>query len=94
MRVPIAGLIMIAVAGVCFFLFIGFNSAFHGSGGLKESLWDAANDTLSGSRKAQFDNLMPNLSQGFGIASVMCFFIAIVFFVVEAFHKPPEMGGY
>jgi len=94
MRLPIAALVMIMIGGLLFFLFIGFNYAFHGEGGLKEQIWDAANKSLTGSRKTQFDDLMPQLSQGFGIASVLCFMLAIVFFVVEAFSKPPEMGRY
>jgi len=94
MRLPIASLIMIMVAGVCFFLFISFNYAFHGEGGLKEQLWESANETLTGKQKTQFDNLMPMLTQGFGIACVLCFAMAIVFFVVEAFSRPPEMGRY
>ena len=79
---------------MCFFLFIGFNYAFHGSGGLKETLWDSANQTMSGERLTQWNEWMPKLSQGFGIACVMCFMLAIVFFIVEAFHRPPEAGSY
>ena len=94
MRLPIAALVMIMVAGLCFFLYVGFNQAFHGEGMLKETLWDSANETLTGSRKTQFDSWMPKLTQGFGIASVMCILIAVAFFVIEAFHKPPETGRY
>jgi len=94
LRLPIGALIMICVAGICLFLYIGFNYAFHGDGGLKETLWDAANRTLDGSQKSDFDQLMPQLTQGFGIACVLCFFMAIVLFLVEAFHKPPDVGRY
>ena len=91
MRLPISSLIMIMMAGVCFFLYIGFNQAFHGDGGIKETLWDSANDTLSGKNLNRWNDLMPQLTQGFGISFVICFLLAIVFFVVDAFHKPP--GG-
>ena len=74
-----------------FFLYIGFNQAFHGEGMLKEQLWDSANKTMSGDQLSRFNDLMPQLTQGFGIACVLCFLLSIVFFVVEAFHKPP--GG-
>ena len=85
---------MIAIAGILFFLYIGFNYAFHGEGGLKETLWDSANKSLTGNQKSRFDELMPQLTQGFGIACVLCFLLAIVFFVVEAFHRPPSGGTY
>ena len=90
MRLPIAALIMLMFAGIMFFLFIGFNHAINAEGGLKEHIWESANDTLTGSRKTQFDNLMPQLTDGFGIASVLCFILAIVFFIVEAMGNPPR----
>jgi len=89
MRLPIAAMIMICMAAVLFFLYIGFNQAFHGEGMMKDTLWESANETLSGSRKSQFDDLMPQLTQGFGISAVLCFLLAIVFFVVEAFGRGP-----
>ena len=90
MRLPIAALVMITMAGILFFLFVVFNNAFMGDGGIKETLWESANETLSGSQLSRFNNLMPQLTQGFGISSVICFLLAIVFFVVEAFSRPPE----
>jgi len=77
------------VAGVLLFMFIGFNHAFHAEGGLKEKIWEAGNRTMSGEREASFDAMMPKITQGFGLASVLCFLLAIVFFVVEAFSRPP-----
>ena len=85
---------MIGMAGIMFFLYIGFNYAFHSEGGLRDALWDSANETMTGDRLSQFSNLMPQLTQGFGIACVLCFLLAIVFFAVEAFHKPPGGGNY
>ena len=85
---------MICMAGILFFLYIGFNYAFHSEGGLKETLWDAANNSFTGENKQRFDDLMPQLTQGFGIASVLCFMLAIVFFAVEAFHNPPGGVNY
>ena len=81
---------MIMMAGILFFLFVSFNYAFNSEHGLKYEIWKAANNTLSGDRKTSFDNLMPQLTQGFGISSVLCFFLAIVFFLVEAFSNPPR----
>jgi len=90
MRLPVASLIMIMIAGVLLFMFIGFNNAFHSDGGLKENIWEAANNSLTGARKNSFDTLMPKITQGFGVASVLCFLLSIVFFVVEAFSRPPN----
>jgi len=84
-------MIMICVAGILFFLFIAFNYAFMSEGGLKHSLWDAANKTMDGSQLNQFNELMPQLTQGFGISCVLCFVFAIVLFVIEAFgHRPGD----
>lgn len=80
---------MICVAGILFFLFIGFNYAINSENGLKHTLWDSANKTMDGTQLQNFNNLMPQLTQGFGIACVMCFGLAIVLFVVEAFGRPP-----
>ena len=90
MRLPIGALIMICMAGIMFFLYVGFNQAFHGDNMLKDQLWESANKTITGDSKTKFDNLMPQLTQGFGIACVLCFILAIVFFVVEAFGNPPR----
>ena len=88
MRLPISGLIMICFAAVLFFLFIVFNFAFMGEGGLKETMWDSANATLEGKQLTRWNQLMPQITQGFGIAGVLCFIMAIVFFVVDIYHDP------
>lgn len=94
MRLPISALLMIGIAGILFFLFIGFNYAFNSSGGFVETIWDSANESLEGRFENQFDNMVPILQQGFGIGCVICFLLAIVIFLVEAFHNPPQGGNY
>ena len=97
MRLPITGMIMICMAGIMFFLFIGFSYAFNGEHGLKHSLWESANHTMSGDQLNKFNDLMPQLTQGFGIVGVMCVAIAIIIFVVDAFGGiggPPREGYY
>jgi len=89
MRLPVSAMMMICVAGILFFLFIGFNHAFNSDNGLKNTLWASANKTMDGAQLQQYNNLMPQLTQGFGIACVMCFLIAIFIFVAEAFNRPP-----
>jgi len=83
---------MIMIAGLLFFLFISFNYAFHGDGGIKEVLWDSANRTMEGEQLNNFDNLMPQLTQGFGIAGVGCIGLAIIFFLADIFSDPPNAG--
>jgi len=90
MRLPISALLMICFAGILFFLFISFSYAFNGEGGIKETLWDSANETMSGDELTQFSDRMPKLTQGFGIAGVMCIALAVVFFVVDALSEPPD----
>lgn len=94
MRLPIAAILMIGLAGIMFFLYVGFNEAFHGEGMLRDQLWDSANRTMDGRQLEDFNRLMPQLRQGFGITMVICFGLAIVFFVVWVFHKPPQAGDY
>jgi len=84
MRLPISALLMICFAGIMFFLFVSFNYAFNDQDGIKYSLWESANKSMSGSRLNTFNDLMPQLTQGFGIASVVCIGLAVVFFVVDA----------
>lgn len=82
------------MAGLMFFLYIGFNQAFHGEGGIKETIWEAGNKTIvDAGAQSDYDDNMDQFTQGFGIAFVLCFLLAIVFFLFEVFHKPPEMGG-
>jgi len=86
MRLPISSLLMIVFAGILFFLFIGFNYAFHSDGGIKETIWESGNRTMSGDRLDTFNDRMPKLSQGFGIAGVVCIALAVVFFLVDVFE--------
>lgn len=88
---PIASILMVAIGSIMFFLYIVFNSVFHGASGLKEILWSSANRTMTGDQLTQWNELMVQLPQGFGIACAMCFLLAIVFFVVDALRTPP--GG-
>lgn len=85
---------MIAMAGILFFLFIGFNHAFNGEGGMVETIWEHANETLTGVHGTQFDENVQVLTQGFGIGCVSCFLLAIVFFLVDAFRSPPRGMQY
>ena len=89
-KLPVASLIMIMFAALCFFLYIGFNYAFHGDGGVKEALWDSANKTMSGERLSTWNSLMPQLTQGFGIACIGCMGLAIVIFLADVFFEPPD----
>ena len=91
MRLPISALMLILVAGICFAMFMGFNYAFNSKNGLKNQLWDTANKTMDGSQLSQFNDLMPQLTQGFGIISVICFLLAIAIFVVDAFRGPGDV---
>jgi len=88
MRLPVSAIIMICISGILFFLYISFNYAFMGPHGLKYTLWSSANRTMSGQQLSNFNNLMPQLTQGFGISCVLCFVLAIVLFVIEGFSKP------
>lgn len=87
MRLPVSGVLMIAVGGLLLMLYIAFNSAFTD---LRNLLWANANETMTGSRLTTFGDLMPQLSQGFGIACALCFGIGIVIFIVDALSSPPR----
>jgi len=89
MRFPVGAIVLIMVAGLCFFLWIGFNHAFFGEDMLRENLWEAANKSLDGSQKTIFDDGMTQLGDGFGMIGVFCLGIAILVFVVDVLRKPP-----
>lgn len=87
-RLPISAIIMIGMAGILFFLFIGFNYAFNSPGGFVETIWDSANETMDGYIETRFDNSVNVMKQGFGVGAVLCFLLAIAFFVIEVLHEP------
>jgi len=89
MRFPVAALIMLMVAGICFFLWVSFDYAFLGKGGLKEILWENANESLEGAQKTSFDSNIEHLDEFFGIFGFFCLGVAILIFVVDVLHKPP-----
>jgi len=92
MRFPVVSLILIGIAGIMLFLFVVFNFAYMGPGGLKEELRESANKTLTGDRLSSWNSNVDQMTQGFGIACVVCFLLGIVFFVIEVLDRPGE--GY
>lgn len=93
MRFPVSAMLMVIFGVMCLFLYIGFNYAYHGEGGLREVLWDSANRTMSGRQLNQWNDFMVQAPQGMGIAAALCFGLAILFFVVDALNRPPEGMG-
>ena len=89
MRFPIGALICILIAGICFFVWTGFNYAFFGEGNIQEALWDAGNKTMSGDRKTDFGKNMAQMKDGFGLFGVLLIGIAVFLFVVDVMRKPP-----
>jgi len=89
MRFPVGALIMLMIAGICFFLWVSFDYTFLGEGGLKENLWKSANKTLDGAVKSRFDDNMVQFDTFFGIFGFFCLGIAILIFVVDVLRKPP-----
>ena len=83
MRFPISSLVMVGVAGMCFFLFVIFNYAYMGDDGLVEQLNESAQKTLTGDRLTSWDDNIEQMKQGFGIACVICCLLALVFFVMD-----------
>jgi len=87
MRLPISGVLMVSIGGLLFMLYIAFNSAFIN---LRNELWANANKTMTGSHLTTFGDLMPQLTQGFGIACALLMGIGIVIFIVDALSNPPR----
>ena len=87
MRFPISSMVLIALAGIMLFLFVMFNYAFMGEGGLKEKLRESANKTMAGDILSRFNDQSQELSQMFGIGCVLCFGLSIVFFIVDVFRE-------
>ena len=84
MKFPISSLVMIGNAGILLFMYIMFNYAFHDPDvGIKEKLNESAQKTMTGDRLTNWEEQIGELSTGFGIASALCFILAIVFFVFD-----------
>ena len=90
MRFPVVSLILIGIAGIMLFLFVIFNYAYMGPGGLKEELRESANKTLTGEHLSSWNSNVDQMTQGFGIACVVCFLLAIAYFVIEVLDKREE----
>jgi len=87
MRFPVGALILIMVAGLCFFLWIGFDYVFFGEGNIQEVIWEAGNKTMTGDHKTDFGNNMKQMKDGFGLFGVLLLGIAILVFVVDVLRK-------
>lgn len=85
MRFPIAGILMVAISGICLFLYVIFRYVIIN---FRNVLWGYGNTSLSGDELVQFSNNMTQLSDGFGLAGVVIFSLAIVFFLVDIFSHP------
>lgn len=84
MKFPISSLIMIGIAGILLFMFVMFDYTFNDPDtGIKEKLNESAQEHLTGQRLNHWNQQIGELSQAFGIASVMCFLLAIAFFVID-----------
>ena len=90
MRFPIASILMLLFGGISFFLYIVFNYALHGGTGLMRVLWESANRTMNVGHLADWNANVVQFQQAFGIACVLCFGLAIFFFIVDAFRQPGE----
>lgn len=90
MRFPVSSIIMVLFGGISFFFYIVFNHALHGSSGLMVVLWDAANKTMGVGQLADWNANITQFEQGFGIACVLCFGLAVFFFIIDALRQPGE----
>lgn len=90
MRLPISGLILIMVAGVCFVMFLLFDYALHSGSGVQPIMWNLANETLGAEELGQWNRMMTTIPDGFRLASVACLLSAIAVFVIDAFSNPRQ----
>jgi len=72
---------------MCFFLWIVFNYALTEMRGV---LWASANRTMSGTQLSNWNQLMPQLIDGFGLVGVLLLIIGVVIFVVDALSHPRQ----
>jgi len=82
-------IMMVLLAGIFHFLFIGFDYVFHNSdSGAFVLLSDAVNDSLNAETRNDTQNTSDMLRAAFGISRVICIGLIPISFIIYAIQKP------
>ena len=81
-----ASLLFIVVMSFCFVLFIVFNWVLYNpDSGIEPTLDRSAQKLFSRSYLDWWDNINNNIAFGFGLAGVVCMFLAIICYIASVF---------
>lgn len=89
MRLPVASILLILVAGFCFGIFILFNYVLFTPGsGLVPMLNESAQNIMSGAWYSWFIDRVDTITIGFGFTGIICLGLAFVIFIADALSDP------
>lgn len=55
---------------------------------IRDALWRSGNATMDGAQWSMFNWNMQSVGDGFGMAGLVIFFLAILFFLFDVFSSP------
>lgn len=94
MRWVTASFIFIIVMSFCFCLFIIFNWVLYNpNSGIETSLDEFAQDNFNRHYRNWWNGITNNISFGFGLSGVICMFLAIICYIVDAVGHRNRLEG-
>lgn len=88
MRWASASLLFIIVMSMCFMMFIVFNWVlYNDDNGVVTELDKFAEQNFNRYYNQWFDRINNNIALAFGIAGIVCMFVAIICYIAEVFSK-------
>lgn len=95
MRWVTASLLFIIVMSFCFVLFIVFNWVLYNpDSGIDPTLDEFAQKSFNRYYRNWWDGITNNISFGFGLAGVVCLFLAIICYVASVFGSDRKVDAY
>jgi len=88
MRWASASLLFIIIMALCFSLFIVWNWVLYNpDSGVETTLNEFAHERFNANYVSWWDGIQSNLRSGFGIAGIVCMFLAIICYLADVFSK-------
>lgn len=90
-----ASFMLVVVASFCFVLFIVFNWVLYNpDSGVETTLDEFAQEQFNRNYLNWWDSITDNISFGFGLAGVVCMFLAIICYVASVFDSRQRVDVY
>ncbi len=92
MRWASASLMFVIVMAMCFSLFIVWNWVLYNPNtGVETTLNEFAQERFNANYIDWWDSIQNNLKAGFGLAGIVCMFLAIICYIADVFSKTTQV---